>query len=75
MPVLQSELPLSCEDCGSGIFVTQNNPAKDDDVVTCAGCKREIGRFADLRDGALSAGKAVAAQITTNIFGKPPKWR
>jgi DNA-directed RNA polymerase subunit RPC12/RpoP len=68
-------ISFSCTECGSDMFVLPHNPPKDDDIIRCAGCNREIGRYDDIQRAAIDAGKAEIDKITMNIFGKKPTWR
>lgn len=71
----RDSISFACAECGSDKFVLPNNPPKDDDVIACAGCGRELGRYADVRTAAISAGKTEVDKIVMNIFGKTPTWK
>lgn len=67
-------ISFSCVECGSNLFSFPNNPAKDDDIVSCGGCGREIGRYDVIREAAIKAGKTEIDQMVLNAFGKKPTW-
>jgi DNA-directed RNA polymerase subunit RPC12/RpoP len=71
----EDSISFSCTECGSDVFVYPNKPPKDDDIIKCAGCAREIGRYDVIRAAAIKAGKAEVDKITMNIFGKKPTWK
>lgn len=52
-----------CSKCGSSNFIYPNNPPKDDDIIVCAGCKREVGRFNAVRAAAVKAAKVKGEKI------------
>lgn len=64
---------FTCTTCGSEKFVLPNQPPKDDDVISCAGCKREIGIYAVIRDALVARGKAEIDQALSKAFGKDIK--
>lgn len=69
-------ISFKCAQCGSSDFILPNQPPKDDDIIICNGCKREIGRFDDIRDAMTTAAKAEVDKIVGKAFGKgvKPKW-
>jgi len=69
------QVSFSCVECGSVEFVFPNQPPNDDDIISCAGCKREIGRYDVIRLALINAGKAEIDEIATKIFGKKPDWK
>ena len=71
----KDSISFSCDECGSSTFVFPNNPPKDDDIITCAGCSREIGRYDDVRTAAIAAGKTEIDKIVRNIFGTTLTWK
>ena len=66
---------FSCAKCGSKEFIYPNQPPKDDDIIRCAGCKHEIGRYDVIREATIKAAKAEVDKITLKTFGKKPKWK
>jgi hypothetical protein len=42
-------IAFCCTECGSEVFTLPNNPPQDSDLVRCAGCKRTIGTYRDVR--------------------------
>lgn len=70
---MTSSISFSCAECGSADFIFPNDPPKDDDIVQCAGCKREIGRYDVVSKALMDAGKAEVGKMIPNIFGKPVK--
>lgn len=66
---------FSCTECGSGDFIYPNQPPHDDDIIVCAGCKREVGRFDVIRAATMKASKAEVDKLAMKILGKKPKWR
>jgi hypothetical protein len=67
-------ISFACTQCGSNDFIWPNQPPKDDDIIVCNGCKREIGRFDAIKAATMEAAKAEVDKITANIFGKKPTW-
>lgn len=70
MIAMSDQISFACADCGSDTFTFERNPPKDDDIVTCAGCGKKIGRYADVRREAMKGAKAEVAKMASNIFGK-----
>jgi hypothetical protein len=54
----EERITFKCTQCGSTKFVFPNQPPRDDDIIKCGGCKREIGRYDDIRAATIKAGKA-----------------
>jgi hypothetical protein len=63
---------FACTQCGSKNFIFPNQPPKDDDIISCSGCKRDIGRYDVIRDATTTAAKAEVDKIVANVFGKKP---
>jgi DNA-directed RNA polymerase subunit RPC12/RpoP len=72
----KGKLSFKCAACGSKQFEFPNDPPKNDDIIKCAVCKREIGRFDEIRVAAVKAGKAEIEKLVEKAFGKgvKPKW-
>lgn len=68
-------ISLICKQCGSRIFIYPNNPPKDDDIIVCAGCQREIGRFDAVRAAAVKAAKVEGERIIMKTLRSKPKQR
>jgi hypothetical protein len=71
----EDQMLFSCVECGSKDFIYPNQPPKDDDIIKCAGCQREIGRFDVIREAIISAGKAEIDKMTVKTLGKKPTWK
>lgn len=56
---MTDQILFSCTTCGSKEFAGQSDPPKDDDVISCAGCGREIGTYAVIREAMIEEGKKV----------------
>lgn len=69
------QVEFRCSDCGSEMFVLPNDPPKDDDIISCAGCGKVIGRYDVVRAAAIKAGKTEFDKIIKNVFGKKPDWK
>lgn len=74
---MADQILFSCSGCGSKDFVFPNQPPKGDDIISCAGCKREIGRYEVVKKAIVDAGKAEIDKMVEGAFGKgvKPKWR
>jgi hypothetical protein len=66
---------FACAECGSTEFSYPNDPPKDDDVIKCAGCQRDIGRYDAVRDACVAAAKTEADKLMLKAFGKKPHWK
>lgn len=73
MPNGNDQISFSCVQCGSKDFIFPNQPPNDDDIISCNGCKREIGSYADIREATTKAAKAEMDKMVSNAFGKPIK--
>jgi hypothetical protein len=60
--------------CGSKDFIFPNQPPKDDDIISCNGCKREIGTYAAVREATTNAAKAEVDKIIAKTLGIKAKW-
>lgn len=76
MTTESDRIGFACAECGSKEFAFPNQPPKDDDIITCNGCKREIGRYDAIRAATTSAAKSEIDKIVSKAFGKgvKPKW-
>lgn len=74
MSEAMDQIQFACAKCGSTDFIFPNQPPNDDDIISCNGCKREIGRYDDIRAATVKAAKAEMDKITTEIFGKKLTW-
>lgn len=72
---MTDQITFKCVECGSKDFVFPNQPPKDDDIIKCAGCDRTIGRYDEIREAAITAGKDEMDKIIKGAFGKKPKWK
>lgn len=70
----EDRITFSCAECGSADFIFPNQPPKDDDIISCNGCKREVGRYDVIREATIKAGKAEIDKIVMKTFGKKPDW-
>lgn len=69
MAMAQDSIPFRCSKCGGSRMVFPNDSPKDDDIISCAGCGVEIGRYADVRTAAIEAGKAEINKLLERTFG------
>lgn len=51
-------ITFKCVECGYPVVVDDLNPPEDTDVVTCQGCGRHFGTYADIDKVFVEAGKA-----------------
>ena len=63
-------ISFACAECGSNEFIYPNQPPKDDDIISCNGCKREIGRYDAIQETNTTAARAKVDKIVANVFGK-----
>lgn len=73
---MANDITFACLDCGSTEFVFPNDPPQDDDIISCNGCGKEIGRYADIQEATIEAGKAEVDKWVEDAFGKgvKPTW-
>ncbi|PKP80945.1 MAG: hypothetical protein CVT79_13095 [Alphaproteobacteria bacterium HGW-Alphaproteobacteria-18] len=64
-----------CTTCGSDKAIYPNTPPLDDDIISCAGCEREIGPHKIIKDAMLAAGKDELSNLSYKIIGKRPTWK
>ena len=70
----EDQITFKCE-CGSTEFIYPNNPPKDDDIISCNGCKREVGRFDVIRAACIKAAKDEVDKMSIKALGKKPDWK
>lgn len=68
-------IPFVCTTCGSDKVIYPNTPPLDDDIISCAGCEREIGPYKIIMDAIHAAGKDEIDNLTSKILGKRPTWK
>lgn len=71
----KSHISFKCAECGSNDFIFPNKPPKDDDIIKCAGCQRDIGRYDVIQKALTDAAKAEIEKITTKTLGIKPTWK
>ena len=70
------QIRFACATCGSTGFIFPKQPPDDDDIISCNGCKREIGTYAVVREATTKAAKAEVDKIVAKTFGKGTfKWK
>lgn len=67
-------ISFKCNSCDSTEFVFPNQPPKDDDIISCAGCQKEIGRYDAIVAATTKAAKAEVDKIVSKTFGRKPDW-
>jgi len=51
-------ITFKCVECGYPVVVDDLNPPDDTEVITCQGCGRQFGTYADIEKALAEAGKA-----------------
>lgn len=73
--VPKDQITFSCGACGSANFIFPNQPPRHDDIISCAGCNRQVGRYDAVRKASLNAAKAEIDKLVKKTFGTKPRWR
>ena len=71
---MTDQIAFKCIECGSAKFIFPNQPPKATDIIKCAECKQEVGRYDVIQKALLKAGREEIDKIAMNTFGKKPKW-
>lgn len=50
-------ITFKCADCGQPVVIDNDEPPKDGDIISCLGCGRAFGSYAEVRDAMIEAGK------------------
>jgi hypothetical protein len=70
---MNDQITFKCTKCGSAEFIFPNQPPRTTDIIKCAGCEREVGRYDAIREALRKAGRKEIEKVTMEAFGKRPK--
>ena len=69
---MSDRITFKCIDCGSPVTVDDANPPKDDDILSCCGCGRTFGTYAQIREAMIEEGKKVVDKMIDDA--NLPSW-
>jgi hypothetical protein len=60
---MPDQITFSCIDCGQSVPFDDGKPHEDSDIVTCDGCGRTFGTYAQVREAMIEEGKKVVDKM------------
>lgn len=68
---MSGRITVKCADCGQAVMIDDENPPKDDDVISCLGCGRTFGTYAQVREAVTAMGEEELDRMIDDA-GLPP---
>lgn len=71
---MTDRITFKCLDCGHAVMIDNDNPPNDEDVISCRGCGRKFGSYAQVREAMVAQGKAAVDELVMSKLGRKPTW-
>ena len=59
---MSDRITFKCVDCGAPV-TSESHAPHDHDIITCAGCGRKFGTYAEVKEAMIEAGKIEVDRI------------
>ncbi|MFA3920217.1 hypothetical protein [Ruegeria hyattellae] len=68
----RNRITFQCTECGHPVGMSELNPPKDDEVISCHGCGHEFGTYGEVKGAVIEMARDEIDTVIEQTFGKRP---